>query len=88
MYIYVYAFERNRSFEFQYCFSLLKEIKDLFQVFDKDGNGTIDFDEFLVKLRVSYSSRVKPPNKRHVGDNCTVPDVLNYTRLLIKAKQL
>ena len=30
------------------------EEEELFNIFDKDGSGTIDFDEFLVRLRVSY----------------------------------
>lgn len=29
------------------------EAQNLFGLFDKDGSGTIDFDEFLVTLRVS-----------------------------------
>ena len=29
------------------------DIKKCFETFDKDGSGTIDFDEFLVNLRVS-----------------------------------
>lgn len=30
-----------------------EEAQEIFRIFDKDGNGTIDFDEFLVTLRVS-----------------------------------
>lgn len=30
-----------------------EEAKQLFQTFDKDGSGTMDFDEFIVTLRVS-----------------------------------
>lgn len=30
-----------------------EEAQEIFRVFDKDGSGTIDFDEFLVTLRVS-----------------------------------
>lgn len=29
-----------------------KEALSLFQVFDRDGSGMIDFDEFLLTLRV------------------------------------
>ena len=29
------------------------EISELFRLFDKDGSGQIDFDEFLEKLRVN-----------------------------------
>ena len=31
---------------------LFQQIKALFRIFDQDRNGTISFDEFLVKLRV------------------------------------
>ncbi len=30
-----------------------KECEELFYQFDRDGGGTLDFDEFLSKLRVS-----------------------------------
>ena len=30
------------------------EITAIFKKFDTDSSGSIDFDEFLVKLRVSY----------------------------------
>lgn len=30
-----------------------QEAMSLFQLFDKDGSGTIDFDEFLLSLRVN-----------------------------------
>lgn len=30
-----------------------EEAEELFRRFDKDGNGTIDFNEFLLTLRVS-----------------------------------
>jgi Ca2+-binding EF-hand superfamily protein len=30
-----------------------EEMKELFNAFDKDHSGAIDFDEFLEKLRVS-----------------------------------
>ena len=29
------------------------EIEDIFHQFDTDGNGTLNFDEFLVHMRVS-----------------------------------
>ena len=28
-------------------------MKDLFAIFDKDGNGTLDYEEFLKNIRVS-----------------------------------
>lgn len=30
-----------------------KELQEMFSAFDKDGSGVIDFDEFLLALRVS-----------------------------------
>ena len=30
-----------------------EEVNDLFNRFDQDGSGTVDFDEFLKNLRVS-----------------------------------
>lgn len=30
----------------------------MFSAFDKDGSGVIDFDEFLIALRVSYMYKV------------------------------
>lgn len=30
-----------------------EEAQELFRMFDRDGSGTIDFDEFLITLRVS-----------------------------------
>ena len=35
-----------------------EQADELFGLFDKDGSGSIDFDEFLVKLRVSVSKFV------------------------------
>jgi Ca2+-binding EF-hand superfamily protein len=32
-----------------------EETKDLFNRFDKDGNGSIDMDEFLLAIRVSLA---------------------------------
>jgi Ca2+-binding EF-hand superfamily protein len=31
------------------------ELYEMFQAFDTDKSGSIDFDEFLIKLRVSFS---------------------------------
>ncbi|KAI8787015.1 calcyphosin protein isoform X2 [Biomphalaria glabrata] len=31
------------------------QIDELFKIFDKDGSGTIDFDEFLIRLRPAMS---------------------------------
>ena len=36
-----------------FCLLSLQEAKAMFTDFDKDGNGTISFEEFLQKLRVS-----------------------------------
>ena len=33
----------------------LQEVKQMFDAFDKDKSGTLDFDEFLIALRVSES---------------------------------
>lgn len=33
-----------------------QEATALFQQFDRDGSGTIDFDEFLITLRVSLQT--------------------------------
>lgn len=56
----------NRSLDFK---EFLKGLNDyglliekdeasaLFQQFDRDGNGTIDFDEFLITLRVNCESQ-------------------------------
>ena len=32
------------------------EAVDIFQRFDRNGNGTIDFDEFLITLRVNIQT--------------------------------
>ena len=34
-----------------------QEATSLFEHFDRDGNGTIDFDEFFVTLRVNAQIR-------------------------------
>lgn len=34
------------------------EVQEMFRVFDKDGSGTIDFDEFLQSLRVGRSYKI------------------------------
>ena len=36
-----------------YTVIFLQELQELFSAFDKDGSGVIDFDEFLLALRVS-----------------------------------
>ena len=53
--------DRKLSFEeftkgiTEYGFSYTKdEMKEIFNIFDKDHSGSIDFDEFLIKLRVKY----------------------------------
>lgn len=35
------------------------EVMEMFQEFDRDGSGTIDFDEFLFKLRPPMSKSRK-----------------------------
>ena len=34
----------------------LQEVKEIFEAFDKDGSKQLDFDEFLITLRVSIES--------------------------------
>lgn len=55
---------KNRKLEFdefrkgvnEYGLNYSKEeIKDIFDIFDKDHSGTIDFDEFLERLSVSLN---------------------------------
>ena len=36
------------------------EVRTMFTSFDRDGGGTIDFDEFLVSLRVSCAEERRP----------------------------
>lgn len=43
-----------------------EEAKDLFEKFDHDKSGTIDFDEFLVTLRVTINIFYQPPPFFHV----------------------
>ena len=54
--------DRKLSFEeftkgiTEYGFSYTKdEMKEIFNIFDKDHSGSIDFDEFLLKLRVKIA---------------------------------
>ena len=35
----------------------LQEVKEIFEAFDKDGSKQLDFDEFLIALRVSIESK-------------------------------
>ena len=35
------------------------EVLEMYNAFDKDGSGFIDFDEFLVNLRVSLICRIQ-----------------------------
>ena len=46
-------------------FKPLQEAKELFKRFDKDGNGTISFNEFLESLRVCLYVHVR---ERGVGE--------------------
>lgn len=39
-----------------------EEAEELFRRFDRDGNGTIDFNEFLLTLRVSLFPKPHPMN--------------------------
>lgn len=35
-----------------------EEVDQLFTIFDRNGNGTVDYDEFLLSIRVSYRFRI------------------------------
>jgi len=57
----IYDDNRDRKLDYKelqtgindYGMSLTREeLKELFQRFDKDGSGTIDFDELLENIRV------------------------------------
>ena len=51
--IVMHIFEHIKAV-FNIHFLFHQEIKELFKFFDKDGSGTIDFEEFLKEVRVSY----------------------------------
>ena len=60
--------DRNRSLDFQefkkgvHDYGLdvePKELREMFEKFDRDKSGSIDFDEFLVKLRPPLSNARK-----------------------------
>lgn len=43
----------------------LQELQEMFSAFDKDGSGLIDFDEFLIALRVSYNNSLIITGNKH-----------------------
>ena len=51
-----------------------QEIKELFVRFDTDGSGTIDFEEFLEKLRVSEAEGGREREREKEKER----EVLNY----------
>ena len=51
----------------------LQELQEMFSAFDRDGSGLIDFDEFLLALRVSYhnnNSLIITGNKHYTKQTC------------------
>ncbi|KAG7219018.1 hypothetical protein INR49_005918 [Caranx melampygus] len=48
-----------------------QEAANLFQQFDRDGSGTIDFEEFLITLRVNIQSR-----GQETGERCVLTTVI------------
>jgi Ca2+-binding EF-hand superfamily protein len=60
--------DRNRTLNFEefkkgiteYGLGFSKdEITEIFKKFDTDSSGSVDFDEFLIKLRVRYAKLKK-----------------------------
>ena len=43
----------------------LQELQEMFSAFDRDGSGLIDFDEFLIALRVSYNDSLIITGNKH-----------------------
>ena len=43
----------------------LQELQEMFSAFDRDGSGLIDFDEFLIALRVSYNNSLIITGNKH-----------------------
>ena len=54
-YVYWFVPQKTRFVFYLLLFNYLQEVKQMFDAFDKDKSGTLDFDEFLIALRVSES---------------------------------
>ena len=50
--------------EFGVCGNIMIALHQIFQALDKDGSGSIDFNEFLVGIRVGFFERCKWPSSR------------------------